>query len=133
MERRVQRRTLFLSRKNKLGVAIGFYGSKTIEQTNKISNKSGRILLVEVTIDDTIFVLIKIYNASTELEQLDTFSDLVSILDKVKDIQNKKKVLGGNLNVTFDISLENLGGNSCFKKKSLAKCFKLKKKIYVTY
>ena len=44
------------------------YGSKTIEQTKKISDKSGRILLVEVKIDDTVFVLINIYNANTELE-----------------------------------------------------------------
>ena len=29
----------------------GFYGSKAIEQTNKISDKSRRILLVEATID----------------------------------------------------------------------------------
>ena len=48
----------------------GFYRSKTIEQTNKISDKSGRMLLVEATIDDMVFVLINIYNAKTQLEQL---------------------------------------------------------------
>ena len=52
--------------KNSCRVAI--CGSKTIEQTKKISDKSGRILLVEVKIDDTVFVLINIYNANTELE-----------------------------------------------------------------
>ena len=36
--------------KNSCRVAI--YGSKTIKQTNKISDKSGRILLVEAKIDD---------------------------------------------------------------------------------
>ena len=41
------------------------------------------------TISDMVLVLINIYNANTELEQLETFSDLVSILDKVKNIQNK--------------------------------------------
>ena len=48
-----------------------FYGSKTIEQTNKISNKLERILLTEATIDDTVFILINIYNANTKLEQLE--------------------------------------------------------------
>ena len=44
---------------NSCGVAIGFYGSKTIEQINKISDKSGRILLVEATVDDTVlFILV---------------------------------------------------------------------------
>ena len=38
---------------NSCGVAIGFYGSKTIEQINKISDKSERMLLVEARIDDT--------------------------------------------------------------------------------
>ena len=60
------------------GVAIGFYGSKTIEQIKKISDKSGRTLLVEATTDYTVFVLIHIYNANTKSEQLETLSDLVS-------------------------------------------------------
>ena len=102
---------------NSCGVAIGFYGSKTIEQTNKISDKSGRNLLVEATIDDTVFVLISIYNAHTESEQLETLSNLVSIIDKVKDIQSKNIVLGGDFNVIFDISLESLGGKSMFEKE----------------
>ena len=53
--------------------------------------------------------LINIYNTNTKLEQRETLSDLVSILDKVKDVQNKNAVLGGHLNVIFDISLESLG------------------------
>ena len=101
---------------NSCGVAIGFYGSKTIEQINKISDKSGRILLVEATIDDTVFVLINIYNVHTESEQLETLSELVSIIGKAKDNQSKNIVLGGNFNVIFDFSLERLGGNPCLKK-----------------
>ena len=60
-----------------------------MEKTNKISDKSGRILLVEATIDDMVFPLINIYNSNTKLEQLESFLDLVSVLDKVKNIQNK--------------------------------------------
>ena len=102
---------------NPCGVAIGLYGSKTIEQTNKISDKSENILLVEETIDDAVFVVIKIYNANTELGQLETPSDLVSILDKVKDIRSINIVFPGDFNGIFDISLESLGGNPCLKKK----------------
>ena len=61
---------------NSCGVAIGFYGPITIEQINKISDKSRRILLVEATIDDMLFVLINIFNANTESQQLETLSDL---------------------------------------------------------
>ena len=105
------------------------YGSKTIEQINKISDKSGRILLVEATVDDTVFTLIDIYNANTESEQLETLLDLVSIIDKVKDIQSKNIVLGGDFNVMFNISLESLGGNPCLKKKSIAKLIQIKEKF----
>ena len=83
---------------------------KTTEQKNKISDKSGRIFLVEATIDHGVLVLINIYNKNTELEQLEAFSDLVSLLGKVRDIQNKNIVSGGYFNVTFGISIKNLGG-----------------------
>ena len=114
---------------NLCGVAIGFYGSKIIEQIKKISDKSGRILIVEAKIDDTVFVLINIYNSNTESEQLETLLDLASIIDKVKDIQSKNIVLGGDFNVIFDISLESLGGNPCLKKKSIAKLIQIKEKF----
>ena len=39
-----------------------------------MSDKLGGILLVEATTDDIVFILIKIYNVNTELEQLDTLS-----------------------------------------------------------
>ena len=82
-----------------------------------MTDKSGRILLVEATVDDTVFVLINTYNFNTESEQLQTLSDIVSILDKVKDIQSKNIVLGGDFSVIFDISLESLGGKSLFEKE----------------
>ena len=100
-----------------------------MKQTNKKSDKSGRILLVEATIDDTVFVLINIYNANTEFEQLESLSDLVRIIDKVKDIQSRNIVLGGDINVVFDISLESLGENPCLKKKSIAKLIQIREKF----
>ena len=99
-----------------------------MEQINTISEKSGRILLNEAAIDDTVFALINIYNADTESKQLETLSDLVSVTDKVKDIQSKNIVLGGDFNVIFDISLESLGGNPCLKKKSITKSIQIKEK-----
>ena len=41
-----------------------------------------------------------------ELQQLEAFSDLVSILDKVKDMQNKNIVLECDFNVIFDINVK---------------------------
>ena len=76
-----------------------------------------------------VIILINIYNTTTESEQLETLSDLVSIIDKVKDIQSKNIFLGGDFNFIFDINLEGLGGNQCLKKKSVAKLIQMKEKF----
>ena len=121
---------LFFShgKRNSCGVAIGVYTSKRIEQINK-TDKSGRILLVEATIDDIVFVPINTYNVNIEFQQLEALSDLISIIDKIKDIKRKIIVLGGDFNVLFDISLEISGGNPCLKKKPIAKLIQIKEKI----
>ena len=41
-------------------VLIGYYGTKKIEVINKKYDKHGRILLLEINIDDRLFVLINI-------------------------------------------------------------------------
>ena len=53
-----------------------------------------------------VFLLVNIYNANTELEKPETLTGSVSILDKVKDIQSKIIVFGGDFNVIFDISFQ---------------------------
>ena len=96
----------------------------------RVPDKSGKILSVKATIDDTVLVLINIYNANTEPEQLDPLSNLVSIIiDKVKYIQSKNIVLGGDFNVMFDISLASLGRNPCLKKRLIAKLIQIKGKF----
>ena len=54
----------------------------------------GRILVIEVKIDENWrkFVLINIYNANTESEQLYTLNDLINIPETFEDIQNKSVV-----------------------------------------
>ena len=72
-------------------------------------------LLLEINIDDSLFVLINIYNANNEPDQVKTFTDLDEILDSVGDIQNKNVVFGGDFNVIFDLFLEVQGGNQVWK------------------
>ena len=68
-------------------------------------------MLLEINIDDSLFVLINIYNANNEPDQVKTFTDLDEILDSVGDIQNKNVVFGGDFSVIFDLFLEVQGGN----------------------
>ena len=85
----------------------------------------GHILVIEVKIDDSVFVLINIYNANTESEQLHTLNDLVNILETIEDIQNKSVVLGGDFNVILNPSLDSEGGKPVIKKRAIAKLIQI--------
>ena len=56
----------------------------------------------------TVFLLTNIYKSNIELEQLQNFSGLVSILCKAKEIQNQNIVFGGDFNVIFDTTVKSL-------------------------
>ena len=80
-------------------------------------------MVIEVKIDDSVFVLINIYN--TESEQLHTLNDLINILKTLEDIQNKSVVLDGDFNVILNPTLDSEGGKSVIKKKSMAKLIQI--------
>ena len=85
-------------------------GKKALNILNIKCDNIGCILVIEVKIDNSVFVLINIYNANTESEQLHTLNDLINILQTFKDIQNKSTVLGDDFNVILNLSLDSYGG-----------------------
>ena len=85
-------------------------GKKALNILNIKRDNIGCILVIEVKIDNSVFVLINIYNANTESEQLHTLNDLINILETFKDIQNKSTVLGDDFNVILNLSLDSHGG-----------------------
>ena len=90
MEWRIQRTVIFSHGKtNSCGVAIGFVGTKALNILNIKRDNLGRILVVEVKIDDSASVFINIYNANTESEQLLTLNDLINILETLKIFKTK--------------------------------------------
>ena len=101
---------------NSCGVAIGYYGKKSFELLSKFNDKSGRVLILEVKIENEVLLLINLYNANTENEQLSTLSDLSNMLEKIDDINNKKIVFEGDFILFFEVKLEAQGGNPVLKK-----------------
>ena len=85
-------------------------GKKALNILNIKCDNIGCILVIEVKIDNSVFVLINIYNANTESEQVHTLNDLINILETFKDIQNKSTVLGDDFNVILNLSLDSYGG-----------------------
>ena len=77
---------------NSYGILVGYYGTikiKVINQKYDINKKYdnyGRILSLEINIDDIIFVHINTHNTNNELDQVKTLADLSEILDCVDDI-----------------------------------------------
>ena len=114
---------------NSCGVAIGFVGTKALNILNIRRDNLRRILVIEVKIDDSVFVLINIYNANTESEQLHTLNDLINILETFEDIQDKSVVLASDFNVIFNTSLDLEGGKPVIKKREIAKSIEITKSL----
>ena len=60
------------SKTNSCSVLITFYGNMNVVVKNQFSDDNRSILILEVTIDDTEYLLVNFYNANTEQEQLKT-------------------------------------------------------------
>ena len=118
-----------LGKTNSCGVAIGYVGNNKVAVLDKKNDKNGCILILDVMVDETNFVLVNIYNPNTETEQVMTLLDLGKMLETIKDFSDKHIVLAGDFNFFFDTSLDSYGGKPTLKKKAIAKFIKLKEKF----
>ena len=75
-----------------------FFGSITYTVRKKASDKLGRLLILAALIDDTEFILINLYNANTENDQLTTFSELTNLLENFDYTENKPIIFAGDFN-----------------------------------
>ena len=115
----------FHCKTNSCGVAIGFVGTKALNILNIKRNNLGHILVIEVKIDNFVFVLINIYNANTEPEQLHTLNNRINILETFEHIQNRSVVLDGDYNVILNPSLDSESGKPVIKKKTIVKLIQI--------
>ena len=68
---------------NFCGVAIGFLGNMNFNVLNKIQDNDGRILILDVQVDDAVFLLINLYKTNEECEQLNVLTTLYNFLSKL--------------------------------------------------
>ena len=76
---------------NSCGVAIAFLGSKSLEVVDTKNDRQGRILVLDIKICDKELLLVNLYNANTEKEQLDTLIKLSEMLNSIPNIINKNE------------------------------------------
>ena len=106
---------------NSCGVLISYLESKTFVVKNKRNNDRGLILILEVTIDDTDYILVNMYHANTKTEQIKVLNNLHLLLDNLDIHQNEQITLAGDFNFFLDVTLEAKGGSPCLINKSASK------------
>ena len=114
---------------NSTGCAIAFSKNFPVKIINQFKDDSGRILILEVRINDESFLLINLYNANSELDQITVLDLLYSKIDNLILDDKCKPIFGGDMNLIFDTKLDSSGGNPILKKKSLTKLMKILLKL----
>ena len=87
----------------------------------QVGDKNGRILILDVNIDEIRYVLVNIYNANTEVGQVQVLRELSKLMKNINFLNENRIVLAGDLNVLFDSKLETKGSKPSLKQKSVAK------------
>ena len=86
-------------------VLIGFYGNINYSVKKKLSDDSGRILLLDVTINGTEYLLINLYNENTEPEQLNILEGVLKMLKDFQVLSEKNIIFAEDFNLFFDQKL----------------------------
>ena len=117
---------IFFSRgkSNFCGVFLAFFGRKWVNITKEISDNSGRILL-QIKIDDEIYLLANLCNSNTEPEQLETLHELETILLKSDANEYNHMIFSGDFNIFLNASLE----ATTFLTRTVGKFLELKDKF----
>ena len=82
---------------NSCGILVGFYGNIHYSAEKKLIDNNGRILVLDVIIDGTEYLLINLYNGNTEPEQLNISESLSKISKDFHDLNEKISFLKGTL------------------------------------
>ena len=110
---------------NSYGVLIAYFGTEIFFVNKQETDKEDRILILDVSINDSEYILINLYNANTE--QIDLPNNMFVLSEKFDINPEKQLIMAGDFNLFFDSKLDAQGGNPAIKKKSLAKLIELRK------
>ena len=74
---------------------------KTFHVKKQETDKERRILIFDVSVIDSEYVLINLYNGNTEKEQINVFSNILALLTKFDINLKKPDNYGGRFEITF--------------------------------
>ena len=90
----------------------------TIESEHK--DQEGRYLLLKCIVQGHSLLLINLYNANQEANQVKVISDLLEMSGTINIEPDSKIIFGGDMNVIYDISLDSDCGNPSLKSTTLS-------------
>ena len=100
---------------NSCGVLLTYLSKTSFVLNEQKTDKTGRILILDVILDGDHYILINLYNANTETEQCKTF--------------NEPQSFAGDFNIFFSSKLETRGGKLIPKRISIMKLVDIKGRL----
>ena len=91
---------------NSCCIAIAILGSKSLAVVETKNDGQGRILILDIKSCDKELLLVNLYHANTEKEQLDTLTKLCQMLNRIPNMVNRNVILGRDLNLFFNTSVQ---------------------------
>ena len=81
------------------------------------TDQEGCILILDVSVNDSEYILFNLYNANAEKEQINVYSNMSALLEKFDGDQKKPQIImAGDFNLFFDSKLDAQGRNPTIKK-----------------
>ena len=102
-----------------------FYGKANVVVKNQFNNDNGRTLILEVTIDDTEYLLVNVYKTNIEQEQLTALQNLSVMLENFDSFCSNILIFAGDFNLFFSKKLECKGSDPYLKKHSVRHIIKI--------
>ena len=97
----------------------------TVEQESlslkkKNTDEEGCILILDVSSNDSVYILINLYKANTENMQIDVLSSWLKLLEEFDTNPTKQLVMDRNFNLFFDSKLGAQVWNPTIKKEIIS-------------
>ena len=112
---------------NSSGVLTAYFGKETLNVKKQETDKEGRNLILNVSVNGSEYILINLYNANTEKERINIFSNMFALLKKFDINPRKQIIIAEDFNLLFDSKLDTQGGNPTMNRKSQLKLLKLQR------
>ena len=92
------------------GVLVLINEQLQFELKNTVIDDNGRYILLEMTIQDSPFLLLNLYAPTKLNEQVAFFEEILSIIQTTSFDAECRIIMGGDFNVHLDAALDNSGG-----------------------